>query len=104
MPQVINDALSLQELEFAAFFSPIGWSSIAPEKPIRTTLWQAFYSNRSEPPLMKRLENELLFGWFVDTGVDDLLRTLSLFRRTPTGAWKATSLQSPTVQSRRSPR
>lgn len=70
MPQVVNDALAGTGV--CSIFSPIGWSSIAPEKLIRATLLQAFYSIRSERPLIKRLENELLFGWFVDTGVDYL--------------------------------
>ncbi len=46
--QVVNDALVLLEREFAALYSPIGRSSIAPEKLLRAMLLQAFYSIRSE--------------------------------------------------------
>ena len=68
---IVNEALSTLEREFAALYSPIGRPSIPPEKLLRAMLLQAFYSIRSERLLMERLEYDLLFRWFVGTGVDD---------------------------------
>jgi transposase len=59
------------ELDFAGLYAQIGRPSIAPEKLLRAMLLQAFYSIRSERQLMKRLEYDLLFRWFVGLGVDD---------------------------------
>jgi transposase len=68
---VVNEALSALEREFAALYAPIGRPSIAPEQLLRAMLLQAFYSIRSERQLMERLEYDLLFRWFVGIGVDD---------------------------------
>ena len=38
---------------------------------LRAILLQAFYSIRSQQPLIKRLEFDLLFRWFVGLGVDE---------------------------------
>jgi transposase len=45
-----------------------GRPPIPPEMLLRTMLSQAFYSIRSEGLLMKRLEFDLLFPWFVAWG------------------------------------
>jgi transposase len=44
--------------------------SIPPERLLRAMLLQAFYGIRSERQLMKRMEFDLLFRWFVGLGVD----------------------------------
>ena len=85
---IVNEALSALELEFAALYSPIGRPSIPPEKLLRAMLLQAFYSIRSERLLMERLEYDLLFRWFV--GIDAAWDH-SVFSRTATGCWRATS-------------
>ncbi len=71
MREIVNEALAALEREFSALYSPIGRSSIPPEKLLRAMLLQAFYSIRSERQLMERLEYDLLFRWFVGIGVDD---------------------------------
>ncbi|BCH19114.1 hypothetical protein MesoLjLa_59650 [Mesorhizobium sp. L-2-11] len=58
---IVKEALSALEREFTALYSPIGRSSIPPEKLLRAMLLQAFYSIRSERLLMERLEYDLLF-------------------------------------------
>lgn len=68
---IVNEALVALEGEFSALYSPIGRPSIAPEKLLWAMLLQAFYSIRSERPLMERLEYDLLFRWFVGIGIDD---------------------------------
>src|SRR6478735_530102 len=58
-------------VDFAVLYAPLGRPSIPPEKLLRATLLQAFYSIRSERQLMERLEFDLLFRWFVGLGIDD---------------------------------
>lgn len=79
--QIVNDALVSLERDFAALYSPIGRPSIAPEKLLRAMLLQAFYSIRSERPLMERLEYDLLFRWFVGLGIDDPAWDHSVFSK-----------------------
>ena len=67
----MNEALATLERDFSALYSPIGRPSVAPEKLLRATLLQAFYSIRSERQLMERLEYDLLFRWFAGIGVDE---------------------------------
>src|SRR5579862_6090873 len=69
--EVANTALSDLSRAFTALYTDFGRPSIAPEKPLRAMLLQAFYGIRSERQLMERLEFDLLFRWFVGLGVDD---------------------------------
>jgi transposase len=78
---IVNEALSVLELEFAALYAPIGRPSIPPEKLLRAMLLQAFYSIRSERLLIERLEYDLLFRWFVGIGVDDMVWDHSVFSK-----------------------
>jgi transposase len=78
---VVNDTLATMERDFAALYSGIGRPSIAPEKLLRATLLQAFYSVRSERQLMERLEFDLLFRWFVGIGVDEPVWDHSTFSK-----------------------
>lgn len=71
---IVSEALS-------ALYSPMGRPSIPPEKLLRATLLQAFYSIRSERLLMERLEYDLLFRWFVGIGVDDAAWDYSVFSK-----------------------
>ena len=59
--EIVNAALRDLQGEFAALYSLIGRPSIPPEKLLRATLLQAFYSIRSERQLMERLYFDLLF-------------------------------------------
>jgi transposase len=68
---IVNDALARLAGDFSALYSRMGRSSIPPEKLLRATLSQAFYSIRSKRQLMDRLEFDLLFRCFVGIGVDD---------------------------------
>jgi len=68
---LVHEALAGLERDFSALYSPIGRTSVPPEKLLRAMLLQAFYSIRSERQLMERLEDDLLFRWFVGIGVDD---------------------------------
>src|SRR6187200_268984 len=78
---IVNEALSELSSDFAVLYSPIGRPSIPPEKLLRATLLQAFYSIRSERQLMERLEFDLLFRWFVGLGIDDPAWDHSVFSK-----------------------
>ena len=76
--------------------------SIAPEKLLRASLLQAFYSIRSERQLMEQLDYNLLFRWFVGLAMDAPVWDASTFSknrerlpaRTASGFWPATSRRS----------
>jgi transposase len=69
--EVVNEALARLDDEFAKLYSAGGRPSIAPEKLLRGSLVQAFFSIRSERQLMEQLDYNLLFRWFVGLGIDD---------------------------------
>jgi transposase len=78
---IANSALSELSSDFAALYAPLGRPSIPPEKLLRASLLQAFYSIRSERQLMERLEFDLLFRWFVGLGIDDPAWDHSVFSK-----------------------
>jgi len=69
--EIANTALAALSGEFEALYSGLGRPSIPPEKLLRATLLQAFYSVRSERQLMERIKFDLLFRWFGGLGIDD---------------------------------
>src|SRR5271163_415651 len=79
--EIANGALSDLSADFAALYAPIGRPSIPPEKLLRASLLQAFYTIRSERQLMERLEFDLLFRWFVGLGIDDPVWNHSSFSK-----------------------
>ena len=68
---VVNEALAALDAEFAELYAAGGRPSIAPEKLLRGSLLQAFFSIRSERQLMEQLDYNLLFRWFVGLGLDE---------------------------------
>jgi len=76
---IVNTALADLNAEFEAMYAPIGRPSIPPEKLLRSSLLQAFYS--SERQLMERLDFDLLFRWFVGLGIDDAVWDHSVFSK-----------------------
>jgi transposase len=78
---IVNGALSDLDGAFAAMYARLGRPSIPPEKLLRASLLQAFYTVRSERQLMERLEFDLLFRWFVGLGIDDPVWDHSVFSK-----------------------
>src|SRR3954463_14663984 len=78
---IAHSALSELSCDFAVLYAPLGRPSIPPEKLLRASLLQAFYSIRSERQLMERLEFDLLFRWFVGLGIDDPAWDHSVFSK-----------------------
>src|SRR5580698_6149130 len=79
--ELVNGALSKLDKRFGELYSKDGRPSIAPERLLRASLLQLFYSIRSERQLMERLDFDLLFRWFVGIGVDDTAWDHSVFSK-----------------------
>src|ERR1700722_15554933 len=79
--EIANGALLELSGDFAAMYAPLGRPSIPPEKLLRASLLQAFYTIRSERQLMERMEFDLLFRWFVGLGIDDAVWDHSVFSK-----------------------
>jgi len=79
--EIANAALSELSADFGQMYAPLGRPSIPPEKLLRGSLLQAFYTIRSERQLMERLEFDLLFRWFVGLGIDDPVWDHSVFSK-----------------------
>jgi transposase len=69
--RVVNDILATLDADFSAMYAEIGRPSIAPERLLRGSLLQMFFTIRSERLLMERLDYDLMFRWFVGLGIDD---------------------------------
>lgn len=78
---LVNGALAKLDGKFAALYSAEGRPSIPPERLIRASLLQLFYSIRSERQLMERLDFDLLFRWFVGLGIDHEVWNHSVFSK-----------------------
>src|SRR5499426_2234352 len=78
---IANDALCELSSDFAVLYAPLGRPSIAPEKLLRATLLQAFYSVRSERQLMEQLGYNLLFRWFVGLSLDAEIWDATVFTK-----------------------
>jgi len=68
---IVNEVLVSLDGEFEKLYEGTGRQSIAPERLLRASLLQAFYSIRSERQLMEQIDYNLLFRWFVGLGIDD---------------------------------
>src|SRR4029078_9900567 len=79
---MVNEVLDALDTEFAALYEGTGRLSVAPERLLRASLLQAFYSVRSERQLMEQQINyNLLFRWFVGLGIDDAVWDHSTFSK-----------------------
>jgi transposase len=69
--RIVNDVLASLDGEFDRLYEPTGRDSIPPERLLRGSLLQMFYSIRSERQLMEQMDYNLLYRWFVGLGIDD---------------------------------
>jgi transposase len=79
--ELVNEALKSLSPEFEKLYAREGRPSIPPERLLRASLLQLFYSIRSERQLMERLEFDLLFRWFVGLGMDDAIWDVTVFTK-----------------------
>jgi transposase len=78
---IIDDVLRSLDADFERLYEGSGRQSIAPERLLRASLLQAFYSVRSERQLMEQIDYNLLFRWFVGLGIDDPVWDHSTFSK-----------------------
>jgi transposase len=78
---IVNDVLVALDGEFEKLYEGTGRHSVAPERLLRASLLQAFYSVRSERQLMEQIDYNLLFRWFVGLGIDDPVWDHSTFSK-----------------------
>ena len=78
---IVNEALSGLNQSFERLYAREGRPSIPPERLLRASLLQMFYSVRSERQLMERLDFDLLFRWFVGLGIDDAVWDATVFTK-----------------------
>ena len=81
MRRLTNAALSELDASFSALYEGIGRPSIPPERLLRASLLQLLYSLRSERQLVKRLEFDMLFRWFVGLTTDEKVFDTSTFSK-----------------------
>lgn len=78
---VVNEALDRMSERFNEIYAEGGRPSIAPEKLLRASLLQVFYSVRSERQVCEQLRYNLLFRWFVGLAIDDAVWDHSVFSK-----------------------
>lgn len=81
MRAIVNDVLVSLDGEFETLDEGRGRQSIAPERLLRASLLQAFYSVRSARQLMEQIDYNLLFRWFTGLGIDDPVWDHSTFSK-----------------------
>ena len=79
--ELVNEALAQLDRSFAKLYAEDGRPSIPPERLLRASLLQLFYSIRSERQLMERLDFDLLFRWFVGLGLDEPVWDATVFSK-----------------------
>jgi transposase len=78
---IVDAALAALDAEFAKLYAGGGRPSIPPERLLRATLLQMFFSIRSERQLMEHLQYNLLYRWFVGLGIDDPVWVATVFTK-----------------------
>jgi transposase len=79
--KLVDEALANLDGLFEQLYADVGRPSIPPERLLRASLLQVFYSIRSERQLMEQLDYNLLFRWFVGLSVDDPVWNPSTFSK-----------------------
>lgn len=68
---MVDAALKELSVHFDAIYSHTGRPSIPPEKLLKASLLQAFFTIRSERQLVEQIGYNLLFRWFLDMALDE---------------------------------
>jgi transposase len=79
--ELVNEALGQLDASFDKLYSDEGRPGIPPERLLRASLLQLFYSIRSERQLMERIDFDLLFRWFAGLGIDDPVWDATVFTK-----------------------
>jgi transposase len=69
--KMVDEALKELSPKFDEIYSHTGRPSIPPEKLLKASLLQAFYSIRSERQIVEQIGYNVLFRWFLDMAMDE---------------------------------
>src|ERR1700688_879160 len=78
---MVDRGLSEMWSHFEALYARRGRPSIAPERLLRSWLWQALYQSGSETQLMEQLDYNLLYRWFVGLNPNDEVWDVTVFTK-----------------------
>jgi transposase len=79
--KLVDTALTNLDSVLESLYAAEGRPSIPPERLLRASLLQVFFSIRSERQLMEQLDYNLLYRWFVGLGVDEPVWNPSTFSK-----------------------
>src|ERR1700676_4491046 len=79
--KMVDEILKEMSPQFAKLYSDLGRPSIARERLLGSLLLQIFYSVRSERMLIKQLQYNLLFRWFVGMEMDEAVWNHAVFSK-----------------------
>src|ERR1700687_4104961 len=79
--KMVDEILKEMSPQFAKLYSNVGRLSIAPERLLRSLLLQVFYSVRSERLLIRQLQCNRLFRWFVGMEMDEAVWNHAVFSK-----------------------
>jgi len=79
--EIVSEALGALDSKFEQLYANEGRPGIPPERLLRASLLQLFYSIRSERQLMERIDFDLLFRWFVGLGIDEAVWDATVFTK-----------------------
>ena len=71
LKKLVDSALKEISPLFDDIYSHTGRPSIPPEKLLKASLLQAFYTIRSERQLVEQIGYNILFRWFLDMAMDE---------------------------------
>jgi len=69
--KLVDEVLVVLSPQLTAMYAPDGRHSVPPEHLIKATLLLALYSIRSERQFCERLQDDLLFKWFLGLNITD---------------------------------
>jgi transposase len=76
---VVDAILATMDAELDALYATTGRDSIPPERLLRASLIQTLFSIRSERQLVRHIDYNLLYRWFVGLGMDEAVWNHSTF-------------------------
>jgi transposase len=79
--RMVDESLQELSLYFDTLYAPLGRDSIPPERLLRALLLQILFSLRSERQLMKQLDYNLLYRWFVGLNPDDPVWDVTVYTK-----------------------
>jgi len=81
---VLDEVLRRLDCDFAALYPPTGRTSIAPEQLLRAQVLMMVEGIRSERQLMRHIQYNTLFRWFVGLGATDGVWDVTVFTKNRT--------------------